>query len=69
MKIAFMTSRTRCEKFSDPSMIPEGAELVFFDQGYTAEEVIARAGDAEFAVIEEGGGVENMPRSAVIHIH
>ncbi len=72
MKIAFMTSRTRCEKFSDPSMIPEGAELVFFDQGYTAEEVIARAGDAEFAVIDAvlpftAEMIAGMPNLKMIH--
>lgn len=72
MKIAFMTSRTRCEKFSDPAMIPEGAELVFFDQGYTAEEVITRAGDAEFAVIDAvlpftAEMIAGMPNLKMIH--
>lgn len=72
MKIAFMTSRTRCEKFSDPAMIPEGAELVFFDQGYTAQEVIARAGDAEFAVIDAvlpftAEMIAGMPNLKMIH--
>lgn len=52
MKIAIITSRERCEKFSDPTMIPEGAELVYFEHGYTVEEIAARAGDAEFVVID-----------------
>ena len=52
MKIAIMTSRERCEKYSDKSMIPAAAELVYFEQGYTAEEVIRRAGDAEFIVVD-----------------
>ena len=72
MKIAFLTSRTRCEKFTDPSMVPEGAEIVFFEQGYTAEEVIARAGDAEFAVVDAvlpftAEMIEGMPNLRMIH--
>ena len=72
MKIAFLTSRTRCEKFTNKSMIPEGAEIVFFEQGYTAEEVIARAGDAEFAVIDAvlpftAEMIEGMPNLRMIH--
>ena len=72
MKIAFLTSRTRCEKFTDKRMIPEGAELVFFEQGYTAEEVIARAGDAEFAVVDAvlpftAEMIEGMPNLRMIH--
>ena len=72
MKIAFLTSRTRCEKFTDKRMIPEGAEIVFFEQGYTAEEVIARAGDAEFAVIDAvlpftAEMIEGMPNLRMIH--
>ncbi len=72
MKIAFLTSRTRCEKYSDKSMIPDGAELVFFEQGYTAGEVIARAGDAEFAVVDAvlpftAEMIEGMPKLRMIH--
>ena len=72
MKIAVLTSRERCEKFSDPAMIPADAELVFFEQGYTAEEVIARAGDAEFAVIDAvlpftAEMIEGMPKLRMIH--
>ena len=72
MKIAFLTSRTRCEKFTDKRMIPEGAELVFFEQGYTAEEVVARAGDAEFAVVDAvlpftAEMIEGMPKLRMIH--
>ena len=72
MKIAFLTSRARCEKFTDRRMIPEGAEIVFFEQGYTAEEVIARAGDAEFAVVDAvlpftAEMIEGMPKLRMIH--
>ena len=72
MKIAFLTSRVRCEKFTDKSMIPEGAELVFFERGYTAREVIERAGDAEFAVVDAvlpftAEMIEGMPRLRMIH--
>ena len=72
MKIAFLTSRTRCEKFTDQRMIPEGAEIVFFEQGYTAEEVIARAGDAEFAVVDAvlpftAEMIVGMPNLRMIH--
>lgn len=53
-------------------MIPEGAELVFFEQGYTAQEVIERAGDAEFAVIDAvlpftAEMIEGMPNLKMIH--
>lgn len=72
MKIAFLTSRIRCEKFTDRRMVPEGAEIVFFEQGYTAEEVIARAGDAEFAVVDAvlpftAEMIEGMPNLRMIH--
>ena len=72
MKIAFLTSRARCEKYTDRSMIPEGAELVFFEQGYTAREVLERAGDAEFAVVDAvlpftGEMIAGMPKLRLIH--
>jgi len=72
MKIAIMTSRQRCEKFTDRSMVPEGAELVFFEQGYTAQEVIERAGDAEFIVVDAvlpvtAEMIEGMPNLRMIH--
>ena len=72
MKIAVITSRERCEKFTDKSMIPEGAELVYFEQGYTAQEVIERAGDAEFAVIDAvlpftAEMIAGMPKLRMIH--
>ena len=72
MKIAIITSRERCEKFTDRSMIPEGAELVYFEQGYTAQDVIERAGDAEFAVIDAvlpftAEMIEGMPKLRMIH--
>ena len=72
MKIAIITSRERCEKFTDRSMVPEGAELVYFEQGYTAQDVIERAGDAEFAVIDAvlpftAEMIEGMPKLRMIH--
>ena len=72
MKIAIMTSRARCEKYSDKSMIPAGTELVYFDQGYTAEEVLSRAGDAEFIVVDAvlpvtAEMIEGMPKLRMIH--
>ena len=72
MKIAVITSRERCEKFTDKRMLPPGAELVYFEQGYTAQEVIARAGDAEFAVIDAvlpftAEMIEGMPKLRMIH--
>ena len=72
MKIAVLTSRERCEKFSNPAMIPADAELVFFEQGYTAGEVLARAGDAEFAVIDAvlpftAEMIDGMPNLRMIH--
>ena len=72
MKIAVITSRERCEKFTDKRMLPPGAELVYFEQGYTAQEVIERAGDAEFAVIDAvlpftAEMIEGMPKLRMIH--
>ncbi len=72
MKIAIITSRERCEKFSDKRMIPEGAELIYFEQGYTAQEIAERAGDAEFAVIDAvlpftAEMIAAMPKLRMIH--
>ena len=72
MKIAVITNRTRCEKFSDPAMIPEGAELVYFEHGYTAKDVIERAGDAEFILVDtvlpvSAEIINNMPNLKMIH--
>ena len=72
MKIAVITNRTRCEKFSNPAMIPADAELVYFEHGYTAEEVIARAGDAEFILVDTvlpvtAEMIEGMPNLKMIH--
>ena len=72
MKIAVITNRTRCEKFSDPAMIPPDAELVYFEHGYTAEEVIARAGDAEFILVDTvlpvtAEMIDGMPNLKMIH--
>ena len=72
MKIAIITSRERCEKFSDRRMIPEGAELIYFEQGYTAQEIEERAGDAEFAVIDAvlpftAEMIAAMPKLRMIH--
>ena len=44
MKIAVMTSRARCEKYSDKSMIPEGAELVAVTKG----DLVSRAARERF---------------------
>ncbi len=73
MKIAVITSRERCEKFSDPAMIPEGAELVYFEQGYTAGEVISRAEDARFILVDSVFPVTEemiigMPELKMIHV-
>ncbi len=72
MKVAFLTSRERLEKFTNKSMVPEGTEIVVFEQGYTAKEVIERAGDAEFAVIDAvlpftAEMIEGMPNLRMIH--
>ena len=72
MKIAFMTSPVRYQKFTNPDLVPEGAEPVFFEQGYTAEEIADRAGDAEFAVIDAvlpftEEMIEAMPKLRMIH--
>ena len=72
MKIAMITNRERCEKFSDPAMIPAGAELVYFDQDYTARELLERAGDAEIIVVDAvlpvtAEMIGGMPKLKMIH--
>lgn len=72
MKIAVITNRTRCEKFSNPAMIPADAELIYFDHGYTAQEVIERAGDAEYILVDTvlpvtAEMIEGMPNLKMIH--
>ena len=72
MKIAVITNRTRCEKFSNPAMIPVDAELIYFDHGYTAQEVIERAGDAEYILVDTvlpvtAEMIEGMPNLKMIH--
>ncbi len=72
MKIAMITSRDRCVKFSDPAMIPADAELVYFDQNYTAQELQERAGDAEAVVVDAvlpltAEMIDGMPNLKLIH--
>lgn len=72
MKIAVLTSRARCERFTDKAMIPAGAELVHFGPDYTEDEVIERAGDAEAIIVDAvlpvtARMIEHMPRLRLIH--
>lgn len=52
MKVAVLTSRERCEKYSDFSMLPENCELVHLGADYTAADVIEKAGDAECIMVD-----------------
>ncbi len=72
MQIAIITSKERCEKYSDKAAIPAGAELVYFDHGYTAEELAARAGDAEALIVDAvlpvtAEMIEKLPKLKLIH--
>ncbi len=72
MKIAFLTSQSRYERFSDPAMEPAGAEYIFIGQDYTEDEVIAKAGDAEIIIVDAmlpvtAKMIEHMPRLKLIH--
>lgn len=72
MKIAVLTSKERCERYTDRDMIPEGCELVYIGQKYTAGEVLERAGDAQVILVDavlpvDTAMIENMPELKMIH--
>ena len=52
MKVAVLTSRARCEKFTDPALIPEGCEIVWLGQEYTNADVLREAADAEAIIVD-----------------
>ncbi len=72
MKVAILTSKERCEKYSDFSMLPEGCELIHIGPEYTAADVISKAGDAECIVVDAvlpvtAEMIEGMPGLKMIH--
>lgn len=72
MKIAMLTLKERAEKFSNPNDIPEGVELVYIGQDYTAADVIEKAGDAECIVVDavlpvDAELIAGMPNLKLIH--
>lgn len=72
MKVAVLTSRERCERYTDPSMVPEGTEIVHMGQEYTPDEVLERAGDAEVILVDailpvDAHMIGNMPNLKMIH--
>lgn len=72
MKVAILTSRERCEKYSDFSMLPEGTELVYIGQEYTAKDVLEKAGDADCVLVDAvlpvtAEMIEGMPKLKMIH--
>ena len=72
MKVAILTSRERCEKYSDFSMLPEGTELVYIGQEYTARNVLEKAGDADCVLVDAvlpvtAEMIEGMPNLKMIH--
>ena len=52
MKVAVLTSRERCEKFTDPALIPAGCELVHLGMDYTNADVLSRAADADAIIVD-----------------
>ena len=52
MKIAVLTSRERCERYSDHASIPKDAELIFLGQQYTDSDVLSDAADAEYIIVD-----------------
>jgi len=72
MKIALLTAEKRFHRFADPAMIPSDAELLFFEPGFTEDDVIARAADAEVILVDAVLPVTEkliraMPRLKLIH--
>ena len=72
VKVAILTSQTRVEKYYDLSTLPESWELIFFPADFTDEEVLCRAGDADFIFADAIAPVsrtliEGMPNLKMIH--
>ena len=47
MKVAILTSQERVKKFTDWSLVPKDAELIYIGQTYTDDEVIQKAKEAD----------------------
>ena len=54
MKVAVLTSKERCEKFTDPALIPAGCELVHLGMNYTNADVLREAADGGMIITVEG---------------
>jgi len=72
MKVAILTSRSRLESYSDPAMIPAGAELIHIGPNYTDADVIAQAKDADAIVVDavlpvSAAVIEALPKLKIIH--
>ena len=72
MKIAFLSNPARLERFCDPADLPPETELVLIGSDYTADQVIAKAGDAEGIIVDAvlpvtAEMIEGMPKLKLIH--
>ena len=72
IKVAILTSQPRVEKYYDLSTLPKDWELLFFSADFTDEEVLRRAGDADFIFADAIAPVsrtliEGMPNLKMIH--
>ena len=72
MKIVVLTSKTRCEKFTDKRQLRDDYEIVHIGQEYTDDEVLARAGDADAIIVDavlpvSAKLIRNMPKLKLIH--
>ena len=52
MKVAILTSQERVEKFTDWSLVPKDAELIYIGQRYTDDEVIQKAKEADAILVD-----------------
>lgn len=52
MKVAILTSEARVKKFTDWSLVPEDAEIIYIGQTYTDDEVIEKAKDADAILVD-----------------
>lgn len=72
VKVAILTSQPRVEKYYDLTTLPDNWELIFFSADFTEEEVLCRAGDADFIFADAIAPVsrnliEGMPNLKMIH--
>ena len=72
MKLAVLTSEERVRAYTDPAMIPPETEFIQLGQDYTEEDVIRKAHDADFILVDAilpvtKKMIDSMPHLRMIH--